>query len=493
MRLIAHLKHLLKTRAWLGFSLLLCLMPAVGPALAADRSYVYERIGYRFEVRPDTTVRVEETQAYRFQGEYHQGYRNILLRGVSAIDQVSVIDKLTGRPLAYSPVRLDKTDPASYGRYTTYRENGSLIIEWYYDARDTTRTWVLGYTLHGAIGFFDDRDELYWNLFTEYSVPVEHVAVTVMLPAEFGADRILATWYADPAASIGRIVHPDGRTVLFEADDFPAFGKATIAVGWPRGAIDRSLYWKDWIGTYAWWLLAGFVVVSALVSVAVRHIVTERWRTGRGTVIAEYEPPRALRPAMAEVIIHEAVSDRAWSATIIDLAVRGCLRIEEIPPTRIERMLLPIISIFFFAIFGLIVWASGMYWWMGLLFLAPPLISLLVRRGGMAPKEYLLTRLDAPADAELEGYETRFMDVLFPQGKKEFSTKEMKHSGQSLERQKMHQGLMALRKELLDETALDTGAYAVDFRLWHRSQVALIIALVVCLILGFMSASPLFV
>ena len=69
MRLIAHLKHLLKTRAWLGFSLLLCLMPAVGPALAADRSYVYERIGYRFEVRPDTTVRVEETQAYRFQGE----------------------------------------------------------------------------------------------------------------------------------------------------------------------------------------------------------------------------------------------------------------------------------------------------------------------------------------------------------------------------------------------------------------------------------------
>ena len=493
MRLIAHLKYLLKTRAWLGFSLLLCLMPVAGPALSAERSYVYERIEYRFEVRPDTTVRVEEEQTYRFQGEYHQGYRNIPLRGVSSIDQVSVIDRSTGRPLAYSPVRLEKTDPSSYGRYTTYRENGSLIIEWYYDARDTTRAWVLGYTLHGAIGFFDDRDELYWNLFTEYSVPVERVAATVALPAEFGAERISAIWYADPTASAGSIAYPDKQTAFFEASDFPAFGKATIAIGWPRGAIDRSLYWKDWLGTYIWWLLAGAIVLSALVGVALRYILTERWRTGRGTVIAEYEPPRALRPAMAEVIVREAVSDKAWSATIIDLAVRGLLRIEEIPPTRIEKMLLPIIGIFFFAIFGLVVWTSGMYWWMGLLFLAPPFLSLLFRQGGMLPKEYQLTRLPIPADAKLEGYETHFLDILFPQGKKEFSTKEMKRSGQSLERQKMHQGLMALRKELLDETATDTGVYAVDFRGWYRSQIALIIAFVICLILGFMSASPLLV
>lgn len=492
MRLIAHCKYLLKTRAWLGFSLLLLLMPAAGLALAAERSYVYEQIRYRFEVRPDTTVRVEETQTYRFQGEYHQGYRNIPLRGVGAIDQISVIDELIGQPLAYSPIRLDKTDPASYGHYTTYHENGSLVIEWYYDAHDVTRTWVLAYTLHGAIGFFDDRDELYWNLFTEYSVPVERVAAAVILPAEFGVERIPATWYADPAASVRHISYPDGRTVLFEADDFPAFGKATIAVGWPRGAIDRSLYWKDWLGTYIWWLLSGIVVLVALVSVIVRYIMTERWRTGRGTVIAEYEPPRSLRPAMAEVIVKESVSDKAWSATIVDLAVRGCLRIEEIPPTRIEKMLLPIISILSFTIFGLIMWISGMYWWMGLLFLAPPLLIFLVRRGGMAPKEYLLTRLDNPVDAELEGYEMRFLDILFPQEKREFSTKEMKRSGQSFERQKMHQGLMALRKELLDETALDTGAYVMDFRLWHRSQIALVIALVVCLILGFMSVSPLF-
>ncbi len=494
MRLIAHLNQWLKTRAWLGFSLVCCgMLSVLAPVLAAERSYVYEEISYRFEVRPDTTVRVEEQQTYRFQGEYHQGYRNIPLRGVDGIDEVMVSEGETRRPLAYSSSRLDKTDPSSFGYYTTYHENGSLIIEWYYDARDTTKIWTLGYTLHGAIGFFDDRDELYWNLFTEYQVPVERVQAAIVLPQGFTAERLPAVWYAEPTDSVGTIAYLDERTVVFEGMNFPAYGKATIALGWPRGAIDRSLYWKAWFGRYAWWLLAGVIVLSSVVSVVVRYILTERWRTGRGTIIPEYEPPRQLRPAMAEVIVKEAVSDAAWSATIIDLAVRGFLRIEEIPPTRIEKVMLPIIGTLFLLVFGLIFFASGLSWWAGLIVLSLPFLRIIGRKGGWIPSQYRIIREDAPAAGSVEQYEEHFIDILFPDGKKEFSTKEIRKNSAALERQKMHQGLMTLRKELLDETAVDTGAYQVDFRGWYRAQIALVIALVIGMVLGFMSAPSLFI
>ena len=165
----------------LGFSFVLCSVLGSGAsAFAADRSYVYDRIDFRFEVRRDTTIRVEETETYRFQGEYHQGNRNIPLRGVDMIDAVSVVDAGTGQALVYSPIRLNKLDPKNHGYYTTYREQGDLVIEWYYDARDTTRTWMLRYTMHGAVRFLDEKDEFYWNLFTDYAVPVKEVGVSII-------------------------------------------------------------------------------------------------------------------------------------------------------------------------------------------------------------------------------------------------------------------------------------------------------------------------
>ena len=50
----------------------------------------------------------------------------------------------------------------------------------------------------------------------------------------------------------------------------------------------------------------------------------EKFNQGLGTIVPQYEPPEKLKPAMAEVIIKERITGKgAWSATIIDLAVRG--------------------------------------------------------------------------------------------------------------------------------------------------------------------------
>ncbi len=464
---------------------LLVVIAHTARAETLNRSYVYDRIEYQFGVKRDTTVQVKEIQTYRFEGEYHQGNRSIPLRGVDMIDAVSVRDVDTGRSLAYTASRLDKTHPSSYGQYTTYRENGKFVIEWYYDARDTTHTWTLQYTLHGAISFLNEKDELYWNLFTEYQVPVKEVRALVILPQDFSVTERQAFWYTDPVVSTGTITYPDNHSILFLGQNFPPFGKATIAAGWPRGALERSLYWRSFLERFIWVILAALVVFISVLSVALRYLATERWNAGRGTVIPEYEPPRALPPAMAEVIVKETVSNQAWSATVIDLAVRGFLRIEEIPLTRMERIGrafiggIGLIVVIFFLVGNHIPWLFGIlifgFWFFrfGIRFFVSE-----TAHASWVAKDYSITRLPQKAEAKLEDYEQRFLDILFPNGKTTFSTRAMRLGGQQTEKQKMHTDLIKLRETLLEETAADTSAYAVGFQKWYRAKIGLVIGFI---------------
>ena len=52
---------------------------------------------------------------------------------------------------------------------------------------------------------------------------------------------------------------------------------------------------------------------------------------GRGETPVEYEPPDKLRPGQIGTLIDERANPLDVTATIVDLAVRGYLRIEEIP------------------------------------------------------------------------------------------------------------------------------------------------------------------
>ena len=52
------------------------------------------------------------------------------------------------------------------------------------------------------------------------------------------------------------------------------------------------------------------------------------------SIVARYEPPKDMRPAEAGTLMDFSVDPNDLSATIIDLAVRGYVRIEEVPGKR---------------------------------------------------------------------------------------------------------------------------------------------------------------
>ncbi len=382
-----------------------------------NRSYHYRSIDYTISVNQDTTFDVEEKQTYIFKGEYHAAERSIPFRKIDAVTDISVSDS-GGMPLEYSAKRLDKTNPTSWGKYTTYYKGGYQYIEWYYDAKDTEKIWIVSYTIAGGISFYNDKDELYWNLFEEYQVPIDLVSVKVLIPDNsFTKDTLQSEIYVDPELATQKSIF-DNKTFFFSASSIPTQGIVTIAAGWPKGLIDVSAYWKSAVWIYLPYALSILIPILCLIIGLFYWYFTEKHNKGRGTIVPEYEPPQNLRPAMAEALVKEGISNKAWPATIVDLAVRGYLKITEEEPTFFNKI--------------------------GKLF-------------GVNSKDYILERLKDPvSDSHLEEYEKGFLAIL---GNR-FSTRELRTSGNSRKRQ-MFRAMQDLKRELYAETETDTKAYAV--------------------------------
>lgn len=397
-----------------GLITLLLLTPLFAFA-QTERSYHYESIQYVYTVREDTTVSADEEQTYAFNGVYHQAVRTIPHKGLDAITDVEVFDGETGLPLTYSRSQLDKTKESSWNKYTVYNEEGQTYIEWYYDLSKTAHpakhTWILHYNIHGALAFYKDHDELYWNVFTDYAVPVASVDVSVVLPGAI-TNRSASFYTTSNLPFVSDTT--DEKSYHFSVKNIPPQEDVTFAVGWQKGLVDQSAYWRDFFGIYWQFFAAVAIILCSLVYSIIYWRREEYTNRGRGTIIPEYDPPKNLRPAMAEVLAKGHISQKAWPATVVDLAVRGYLKIEEEKKSHL---------------FGLV-----------------------------TNTEYALTKIKEP-DTALEEYEKEFMDALFGDSDT-FSTAEIKKSP-SLQH-KLARSIDEVTKKLYQETATDTNAFDVD-------------------------------
>jgi hypothetical protein len=230
-----------------------------------ERHYNYDSIAQTFRINQDSTVSVREMQTFNFTGEYHVGRRSVALHGVGAIDGVSVGDGETGQAFVYSRSRLDKFDPASWGKYTYFTDNGYLNIEWYGNLKDSSHRFVLYYRLHDVIRSFKDYDQLYFNLATEYKVPIAHIEATVVLPKEADPKSlraILTSTNNDPTLSRVSEVR-DGNTLFFSRDNVAPMEAVTISARWSKGVPGysvrpRDMFISKWILTPRGWIQSLF-------------------------------------------------------------------------------------------------------------------------------------------------------------------------------------------------------------------------------------------
>ncbi len=200
------------------------------------------------------------------------------------------------------------------------------------DAVDTTRTVEIVYRVRNGTRFFEDHDEFYWNVTgNDWPVPIDHAAATVRFPsAAAGSLRAQAFTGVYGSTQRDATSKVDGADAQFETSNpLPMRGGMTIDIYVPKGILkERSAL------TRLFWFIGGNpIVFLPLLTFAV--MFTLWWYKGRDpdsgvSVAPMYEPPTGISPAEAGTLLDDSIHPRDITSTIVDLAVRGFIKIEEV-------------------------------------------------------------------------------------------------------------------------------------------------------------------
>jgi hypothetical protein len=295
---------------------------ACAPAAAGQgRSLIIERFEAEIAVMASGAIQVTETITPRFVGAWNGIFRTIPVeyRTPQGLNYTLRLDVLSATDEAGAPLR-----------YTVERERHYRKVKIRIPgARDAARTVVLRYRARDALSFFEEHDELYWNVTgDEWPVPIRAASASIRLPA--GATGVRAVAYTGAHGSREQAAHVEvgADEVRVESRRPLAFREGlTVAVGWDPGLVHRpgpaeraaSFLRSNW--------LFGVPMVAL---VAMFGLWYARGRDPRRRPIApQYEPPEALTAAEVGTLVDNSPDLRDITATLVDLAVRGYLRIEE--------------------------------------------------------------------------------------------------------------------------------------------------------------------
>src|SRR5579863_3941382 len=200
------------------------------------------------------------------------------------------------------------------------------------DAVDATRTVEIDYTVRNGTRFFEDHDEFYWNVTgNDWPVPVDHASALVSFPdSAAGSLRAQAFTGAYGSAERGATAEVRGSEVSFETNNpLPMRGGMTIDIFIPKGILKEPGAFTR----FMWFVGSNPIVFLPFWTFAV--MFTLWWYKGRDpdpglSVAPMYEPPAGMTPAEVGALLGDKVHPRDITCTLVDLAVRGFVKIEEV-------------------------------------------------------------------------------------------------------------------------------------------------------------------
>jgi uncharacterized membrane protein YgcG len=302
---------------------------------AQERTIRIRDFGARLVVERDGSVDVTEHLIVGFSGQWNGIVRDLSLRhntaqGRRAKLDVAVVSITDGNG---QPLRVEEQT----------KDNGwtrELRI-WIPGARDADREVVIRYRIANAIRFFyrssreGALDELYWNVTgSSWTMPIDKVHTRVVLPPGVSPTRTAVYTGASGSTARDADIQQNNNEVDFRLlRGLSPYEGMTIGVGWAPGHIaTRPSEAQERLAGVALWL-------PLLIPVIVFTLAFRTWqKRGRdpkeGSYVVRYEPVEATTPAELGTLMDHTAEMRDITATLIDLAVRGFIRIEEVTESR---------------------------------------------------------------------------------------------------------------------------------------------------------------
>ena len=342
-------------RGRLSLLALWAFLGGIGAGLeAAPKDYFFPEVKISVSLQRDGSFVVDEQRTFDFEGRFSAAWYTLPLsverkgqRYDIAIEDFEVRDE-SGQEL---PLEASTS-------------GGVYKAEWYFRAADEQRTFHIRYRIRQGVFSYPDVSEFYWQMIgVGWDRPTRNVSITITLPGQAPRKEDILVYGHGPLSGWAEVV--DARTARFTATNLAAGQSLEVRMAWPAGMVNgvpSSRYNRDsiqreeagfveetidrarkeqersarqkkafWTGASIWavWLVLG----SLLWFLIYHHYWKRIGMDYRFLDIPDYyrELPSELRPALVEVLLHEGgpITPRSFTATLFDLARRGCLEFED--------------------------------------------------------------------------------------------------------------------------------------------------------------------
>lgn len=195
--------------------------------------------------------------------------------------------------------------------------------------------YTITYTTNRQVGFYKDHDELFWNVTGNgWDFSIVHASATVHLPLNIPAGQVTLSGFTGPQGSRQSELTSSKEDGLFQfAAERPLAPREglSILLMWPKGflaeptfAQKMEFFFRDNRGALL--LSSGFLVTLLYYLIAWSAVGRD---PAPGVIMALYQPPSNLSPSAMRYLMRMGYDNKTFAAAVLDMAVRGYLKITE--------------------------------------------------------------------------------------------------------------------------------------------------------------------
>lgn len=307
---------------------LLSLLLFAGASQADERILSYDS---DIKVHPDASMTVIETIHVQATGKR-------IKRGIYRDFPTDYKDRLGNRYRVDFEVLSVRKDGQPEPFHTKRLKNG---VRTYIGSKNVLLrpgeyTYSLAYRTTRQLGFFENHDELYWNVTGNgWAFPIDYASAGVTLPASIPGSEIAVEGYTGRYGAKGQDyeawINKDGVAEFETTRTLAKNEGLTIVVTWPKGYVTVPSL-EDRVGyllrdnSHIVALLAGLALLGL-------YYVMIWVKVGKdlaaGVIVPHYVPPKGYSPASMRFIRRMGYDHKTFATALVNLAIKGYLTIDE--------------------------------------------------------------------------------------------------------------------------------------------------------------------
>jgi len=196
--------------------------------------------------------------------------------------------------------------------------------------------YAISYRTTRQLGYFDDHDELYWNVTGNgWAFAIRNASARIKLPAGVAQSGMALEGYTGAFGAKGQDytaqIAGDSEAVIATTRPLQPNEGLTVVVSWPKGVVVEPTA-ADRFGFLLDDNRGLIIALSGLVLMAA-YLFYAWFRFGRdpeaGPVFPHYDPPPGLSPGACRYILQMSHDNAAFSSAVLNLAVKGYITIHE--------------------------------------------------------------------------------------------------------------------------------------------------------------------